>query len=209
MAEKAFDKKNAAYQNEEPKAERPKTAKQKERERKQKEEEEQQTKSVREVYMDLVKTFHPDLEPDDTEKARKTAIMQRVTDAYDRKDLLTLLQLQLEFERIGQAQLEGMADDRLRYFNKVLAEQVRELDEELFRVKAEFAHLCQMHPSEITRPQQVEYRIDREVREVRKMIKALKAEFEQMSNKHFLKAWLKQYQIPKDDFDINLFDIFH
>ena len=71
---------------------------------------EKMLKSLRRCfYLDLVKTFHPDRELDEAEKIRKTAIMQRVTDAYEKNDLLVLLELQLEFERIDAQSLNSIA----------------------------------------------------------------------------------------------------
>ena len=58
---------------------------------------------------------------------RKTALMQRVNQAYQTNDLLSLLQLQLEIEQIDQNALDGIAGDRLRHYNKVLTEQLQEL----------------------------------------------------------------------------------
>lgn len=95
-------------------------------------EEQNTTQAVRTLYMDLVKHLHPDREPDETERIRKTELLARVTTAYKAGELLTLLRLQLELNRIDQTQLENLAEDRLRYFNKLLREQVRELDQQLF-----------------------------------------------------------------------------
>ncbi len=44
--------------------------------------------------------LHPDREPDEAERVRKTELMQRVNEAYSKKDLLQLVALQLEIEQI-------------------------------------------------------------------------------------------------------------
>ena len=62
---------------------------------------------------------------------RKTALMQRVNQAYQTNDLLSLLQLQLEIEQIDQDALDGIAGDRLRHYNKVLTQQLQELQHEV------------------------------------------------------------------------------
>ena len=43
--------------------------------------------------MDLVKALHPDREPDEAEKLRKTELLKQVTTAYQANELLTLLRL--------------------------------------------------------------------------------------------------------------------
>ncbi len=96
------------------------------------------SQSIREVYRKLVSALHPDREPDAAERVRKTGLMQRVNQAYEKNDLLSLLQLQLEIEQIDQNALDGIAEDRLRHYNKVLAEQLEELQQEVQRQEHHF-----------------------------------------------------------------------
>ena len=49
------------------------------------------SQSVRDVYRKLVSALHPDREADGAERERKTALMQRANQAYERNDLLELL----------------------------------------------------------------------------------------------------------------------
>lgn len=113
-------------------ATRKKSAKQLAAEQRKAEEEKATTQTVRTIYRDLVKALHPDREPDPAEKARKTELLQRVTAAYERNELLTLLRLQLELERLDPAHLENLADAQLAPYNRLLREQVRELEQSLF-----------------------------------------------------------------------------
>ena len=53
------------------------------------------TQSVREVFRKLASALHPDRETDDSQRAAKTALMQKVNQAYAAGDLLALLELQL------------------------------------------------------------------------------------------------------------------
>ena len=62
-----------------------------------------------------------------------------MTTAYEANELLTLLRLQLELQRIDQAHLENLAEDQLRHYNKLLREQARELDEALFQEQQDSA----------------------------------------------------------------------
>jgi hypothetical protein len=102
-------------QREERRHKRQKTAKQLEREAQQQEEEQSISQSIREVYRKLTSALHPDREQDPVERTRKTEIMQRVNAAYTKKDLLRLLELQLEAEQIDQAHMNNIAEDRLKY----------------------------------------------------------------------------------------------
>jgi hypothetical protein len=195
------------------KAQKPKTAKQLEREKAKAEkekairdEEKKVTKSVREVYMDLVKTFHPDLEKNEEERIRKTAIMQRVTAAYENNDLLTLLQLQMEFERIEDTHLASLADDRLILFNKILRSQASELSTTLERIKEDLSAATRRPRHEISSLSIIDYWIKQDIKHVKKQIQKIKQDILDLAQPDLLKSWLKFYQAPKKNNAMDFFD---
>ena len=179
-------------------AKKPKTERQQALEAKREEETRNITKSVRTLYMDLVKAFHPDREPDEAEKARKTEIMQRVTQAYEASDLLALLRLQLEFDRIDQDHLETLADDQLRYYNKILKDQAQDLEGELYAIQERMGRMSGS-PFGVSSTMQVEYKFNSDVRQLKKSIKDMKSDIGMFSDLSVLKLWLKDYKIPKPD----------
>lgn len=87
------------------------------------------------IYLRLVKKFHPDLERDEAEKIKKTALVQEVTKAYKENDFLKLLSLQIE--HIDEKENEGqiLADDMLKRYNKILTKQLNELKYEIEEIK--------------------------------------------------------------------------
>lgn len=89
------------------------------------------TLSVREVYRRLARTLHPDREPDPTARERKTLLMQRANQAYEKNDLLTLLTLQLETEQIDAGTLASLPAERIAQYNLVLKEQVSALEAQI------------------------------------------------------------------------------
>ena len=89
------------------------------------------SQSLRDVFRKLVSALHPDREPDTTERARKNQLMQRVNQAYDANDLLTLLELQLEIEQVNAAHLSSTSAERLAHYNQILREQLTRLESEL------------------------------------------------------------------------------
>ncbi|QKZ11365.1 hypothetical protein [Spirosoma sp. KUDC1026] len=184
-------------QAEQKRAQKPKTAKQLEREAKKQLEERNITKAVRTLYMDLVKAFHPDREPDEAEKDRKTEIMQRVTEAYEKSDLLALLRLQLEFNRIDQQHLETLADDQLRYYNKILKQQAEELDNELYGIQSQLAGAMGQPFMMVGSVLGLELSFNNDVRSLKRSIKATKKDIKDLSDPVVLKAWLKTYRIQR------------
>jgi hypothetical protein len=195
------------------KAQKPKTAKQLEREKIQAEkekairdEEKKVTKSVREVYMDLVKTFHPDLEKNEEERIRKTTIMQRVTAAYENNDLLTLLQLQMEFERIEDTHLSSLAKDRLLLFNKILRNQASELTVTLDSIKEDLSDIIRRPRHEISSLSIVDYWLKEDIKHTKKQITKIKKDIVDLGQPNLLKNWLKSYKIPKKNDFMDFFD---
>lgn len=192
-------------QSEPPVKPRKKTKKQLEKEARQREEEAMASKSVQEVYRKLVATLHPDREPDAQERARKTALMQRVNTAYGKKDLLQLLELQLEIEQIDPAHLSQMADSRLKHFNKILREQLAELEQEIYQIGEMFKLQLNLPFYALLTPKQLMTMLANDIKAVRKDMATVQKELEIFQDPAALKAWLKSYKIPKasaqDDFD--------
>lgn len=180
-------------------AQRKKTPKQQAAEAKKQAEEQNVTQAVRTLYRDLVKALHPDLEPDETEKIRKTELMKRVTTAYQAGELLTLLRLQLELQRIDQTHLENLAEDQLRYYNKLLKEQVRELDEAMFQEQEELSGFTGKPYYFTPTPAALDYDYKLQKQQLEQKIKQLAAEV--LAFEHdpaAVKAFLKTYRIPKE-----------
>jgi len=100
------------------------------------------SQSIREIYRKLASALHPDREPDEARRNEKTAMMQRVNQAYAANDLLSLLELQLEIEQIDAKHIANASARQLKHYNKILAEQLEELRDEIeleeLRLKLEF-----------------------------------------------------------------------
>lgn len=186
-----------------------KTKRQLQNEARQQEEEELASQSVREVYRKLVAALHPDREPDEQERKRKTELMQRVNTAYGKKDLLLLLELQLEVEQIDPEHLSNIADSRLKHFNKILAGQLAELEQETEHIENMLRMELNMPFYAPLSPKQLMSGLAQDIEELQEDIIAIQKELELLQNPVSLKAWLKSYKIPKksrhDDFEDLLF----
>jgi len=163
-------------------------------------EQQKTTKSVRAVYMDLVKSFHPDLEIDEDEKVRKTDIMQQITQAYQENNLLKLLKLQIELERIDHDQLENLSKNQLNYYNKMLKQQVEELEAEKEMVQKKISAVCGLPYQHANSRTTVIVKFNTNVNELKTEIKNIKNVLKNWKVPSQLKAYLKTYQIPNEDF---------
>jgi hypothetical protein len=188
---------------EEERAKKKKTAKQLAKEAKQEAEEKQTSLSIREVYRKLTSALHPDREPDPQERARKTTLMQRANLAYEKNNLLQLLELQLELEHIDQAAINNLSEDRLKHYNKILREQLGELDQEIGHVEQGFIMTFNLSPFMNLSPDAIQRELAAGIVRVKHAIRDLKKDllaFEDIKN---LKSWLKnmRQQSAMDYFD--------
>ena len=153
-------------------------------------------KSIQEVYRKLVAALHPDRERDNTERERKTELMQRVNVAYQKNDLLQLFKLQLEVEQIDHTQFSSFPEERLKHYNKILKEQADNLEQEIqhsqFPVKIQF----NLPPFERLTPKDAMARLDYELREIQHSIVEAEQQIRAFKEVKRIKAWLKNYRIP-------------
>lgn len=88
---------------------------------------EMRDKDVGQMYKQLAKLLHPDLEPDPERRQQKEEAMKRLTVAREAGDLHTMLQLELEWMERESADVSRLGEDRLKIYNAVLKEQFQEL----------------------------------------------------------------------------------
>lgn len=112
-----------------------KTKKQQEREEVQKFEKANIRKICRSIYLNLVKSLHPDKELDEAKKAWKTDLMSQVTVAYETNNFFELLKLQSKFLHAEQNQHAEIAEEDLKYYNQILQEQIKEIENQIEMVQ--------------------------------------------------------------------------
>lgn len=173
---------------------RKKSAKQLAKEAQQQAEEQQVSQSIREAYRKLVSALHPDREPDIQERKRKTTLMQRVNEAYEKRNLLQLLKLQLELEHIDQATINNISEDRLKHYNKILKEQLAELEQEILHVEGGFMAQFGINPFDRVSPGAIMRDLAAEIVGVQHTIRDLKKDVIAFEDIKKVKAWLKKVQ---------------
>ncbi len=90
-------------------------------------EEKQTLKSIRNIYISLAKTLHPDTETEPDKKAEKEELMKKVTAAYNNKDITTLFKLEMEWVNLETRNIENLTEEKLKLYNNVLKEQLQDL----------------------------------------------------------------------------------
>jgi hypothetical protein len=137
-----------------------------------------------------VSALHPDRESDPAERTRKTALMVRVNAANDSKDLLALLRLQLEIDQIDPSSVAGMADDKLRGFNRMLKEQLKNLQAEYQDIMGRMRMVFDLGYDNVT-PKAMVNALRSQTQHLQSMLEGLKHDLALIQDDKALKKWVK------------------
>lgn len=164
-----------------------------------KSEEQEVSQSLRDVYRRLASALHPDREPDASERARKTALMQQANQAYAEDNLLVLLELQLQAEQIDPAHLASADRRRLQNYVTVLQEQLAELQSETRRLEMEFREATGLAPGTGLQPRKADRVITSEAQRLRGALASLRREAKSLADLDTLKGWLREQRRARED----------
>jgi hypothetical protein len=155
------------------------------------------SRSLREIYRKLASALHPDRETDPVQREVKTAQMQRVNQAYDTRDLLSLLQLQLDIEQIDTHHVATASDQRLRHYNEVLSEQLEELKDEVHDVATDFCMEFRLESWPLPRPEKLTPLIERARRDVKAELFVLQCNLRMLDDVVATKRWLRGERLKR------------
>lgn len=159
----------------------------------------QATQSMREIFRKLASALHPDRESDAVKREEKTALMQRVNQAYATRDLLALLELQLQIEQIDANHIAQASNQRLQHYNKVLGEQLADLKTEIDRSKMSFCVEFDMHPAQPLNPLKLGSLLEQGRRELRAALSQEQRDLQVLGDIAAAKRWLKQQKRFRDE----------
>ena len=155
--------------------------------------------ALRTVYRQLASALHPDREPDEAERLRKTALMSDVNAAYDRKNLSELLKLQLQLAQIDSTALSRMADDKLNAMCLLLKEQVQALEEDEAQAQFEIRHHLGVNDLDHISAESLARALALRLRDKAQDVDTLQRDLRRIQNEAELKRWLKeQAQLAKE-----------
>jgi hypothetical protein len=167
--------------------------------------------SIREIYRKLASALHPDRETDAAERVRKTDLMQQVNQAYEKSDLLRLLELQIQAEQIDRAGLGSMSEQRLGHYNQVLAEQSAQLEHEIDALTSPFQQQTGAFGGQL-RPETLSRTLDGDVAALRHQLRAIEHDVKRFADRVLLKVWLRGLHVQRrratDPFDADRLDAF-
>ena len=160
------------------------------------------TGALRTIYRQLVSALHPDRETNPQEQLRKTALMKEANAAYEKRDLLTLLQLQLRAELLDASQMASMAKEKLAALTALLKDRVQVLNAELFSLEAEVAQEFNLPLFSTLSASFLHRHLTETELDLREEIALMKEDLAVVQDDARFKRWLKQqHASAEDNFD--------
>ena len=158
--------------------------------------------AIRTIYRQLASSLHPDREPDEQERLRKTGLMSEVNAAYEKNDLTTLLRLQMQVTQVNPQNKAGtarMADEQLMAMSVFLKEQVAALEDDLGQLESRLSQeLCVPVRADADEAA-LSQSLQRIQADQRHNADSLAADLRRIQNDAELKRWLKeQWQLAKE-----------
>ena len=187
-------------EKEEKKKKRKKTKAQVNKEERLKEEAKQISKTSKAIYTELVKEYHPDKEADEEKKEKKTELMKEITKAYNDDDFFALLNFQIQLKEGDLSHLDEIADDHLKYYNKILKEQMDELSMKVEALKNPFPPFEHFGPY-LQNHKYYETMLEKDRRFLEQDLKQYENEYEEFSDKKKLRAFLKNLEAQQPMID--------
>lgn len=157
--------------------------------------------SLREVYRRLASALHPDREPDATARERKNELMQRINQAYAQNDLLTLFETQMEIELMDSQQISKASTERMKQYNKLLAEQLTALKAATKEIEDAFRADFSLPSAGPISEGKLRIYIQTQARHLRAEIARQQQLLDVLKNKASTKRWLKQQRRLLERFD--------
>ncbi|MGE0100624.1 MAG: hypothetical protein AB7S86_19995 [Hydrogenophaga sp.] len=145
---------------------------------------------LRRLFRQLAGALHPDRESDPTIRLRKTALMSEANAAYEKRDLVTLLQIQSRAELADPQAVHRLTDERLAALTLLLKAQVADLERE--RAARQQALSAEFDLPEGTSPNAntlLQHRID-QVKALESELSGLLQDLDEVADERKFKRWL-------------------
>jgi hypothetical protein len=148
--------------------------------------------ALRDIYRKLASAVHPDRESDAARREEKNALMQRINQAYEANDLLSLFEIQIEIDQLDPEQIGNLGAQRLRQYNRLLAEQLEQLRGKLQALEASFGADDEADFDGGFDAQKGEMRLRRQARGLRAEVTRQEQLLRVLADKASTRRWLKQ-----------------
>lgn len=158
--------------------------------------------ALRTLYRQLASALHPDREPDPQEQLRKTALMKEANAAYERRDLLALLQLQLQADLADADHVASLAQEKLSALTALLKERVAVLNQELRVLQHQAIAEFDLPPYAPFSEANLKHHLRTQQQDLQADIAMMQQDLQRVQDDAYFKRWLKEQQeLMQEDFD--------
>ncbi|MBI2748204.1 MAG: hypothetical protein HYX43_02385 [Burkholderiales bacterium] len=156
--------------------------------------------ALRTLYRQLASALHPDREPDPQEQLRKTGLMKEANAAYERRDLLALLQLQLQADLADADHVASLAKEKLEALTALLKERVAVLNQELRMVQHQAMAEFDLPPYTRFSESSLKHHLLLQQQNLQADIAMMQQDLQRVQDDAYFKRWLKeQHQLSQED----------
>ncbi len=160
--------------------------------------------ALRKLYRQLSSALHPDRELDPTARSEKHVLMVEANTAYQRRDLVALLHIQLRLAQADPQSLSRMAEDKIESMSLLLKQQTAELERELDSQKQQMGHEFGLPDYAPVSAASLRSHLTMEKQALTQDVAAMEQDLRIVRDDAAFKRWLKQQkQLAEryDDFD--------
>ncbi|MDP1929817.1 MAG: J domain-containing protein [Thiobacillus sp.] len=163
--------------------------------------------TLRKLYRQLSSALHPDRELDPDSRTHKNALMVEANTAYERRDLVALLHIQLHIEQIDAQALSRMAEEKIESMSLLLSQQTDTLERELDTRRQQMLQEFGLHPSDPLSLASLRRHASREAQALKQDVAAMEHDMRTVRDDASFKRWLKQQkQLSEQDYDPDYLD---
>lgn len=148
--------------------------------------------TLKTIFRQIASRLHPDREPDEQERLRKTALMSEANAAYDRKDLVALMNIQLQAEMVDRDHATRLSAERLAALTLLLKQQAAELERERQAAQQRWMHLLDVPFGLSLQPAMLRSWLNQEVATHNQRLTHWREDLAQVQEETGFRAWLNE-----------------
>ena len=148
--------------------------------------------SLRKLFRQLASALHPDREPDAQARLAKTALMSEANAAYERKDLVALMQIQQRALLADPQAAAQMSDEKLAALTRLLKQQVADLERERAARNDRLAAEFQVPMGFGVTPKTLQMVLNEQVYELEEALELMDRDLQHVQDDRGLKRWLTE-----------------
>ena len=148
--------------------------------------------ALRSLYRKLASALHPDRESDEEVREQKTQLMSQANKAYERRDLLALLELQTQAQLPEATLTSALARKKLAALTDLMRERLTALHREIRDIELQATSEFVLPASMMIHETSLKHHLNSRKREMLLELRRLNEELTSVKTDAGLKRWLKE-----------------